>query len=361
MDAFLTFIGIIALLFVAKFIYDSYLTNNTEKVFEEYQNNNPEAAARIERNKGFDLSTKPKTRSKDKEDSLLRMARNMGCTPDEVKEGYIEDLKSQNLDQNKYSMMIQILKEKKYEESKLLNIDPDDTSSAYMEKWTKEYFNKIDNFRETKYDYDKNIENEEAYFLNEKGEDKLSKGSYNEAIELFSSAIQLQPQVIFFHNRAEGFYKSGQKEFAKADYLEVVKLEPDKNYRNVFSKLTRIYMEENDFETALIYIDKVIQFSPERKIALYNRAVAHLNLGDRESAIEDLKLLVKVLPNYVNSYILLGDIYLKEQNLNGAQECIDAINLREFYEPNFNVNEKQAMAISHLKFKYYDSKLGNNK
>lgn len=357
MDTFLTFIGIIALLFVAKFIYDSYLTNNTEKSFEEYKNNNPEAAARIERNKGFDLSTKPKTRSKDKEDSLLRMARNMGCAPDEVKEGYINDLKSQNLDQNKYSMMIKFLKEKKYEESKLLNIDPDDTSAAYMEKWTKEYINSLNNTQKAESFGGKGIDNDEALLFNSEGELKFSKGLYNESIELFTSAIRIQPKAIFFLNRADCFNKIGEIENARADYIQVVKIEPNNNPRNVYSRLARFSIGEKDFDSALKYLNKAIELSPERTIDLYNRALAYIGLDDIKNAINDLKMLNDISPNFVDSYILLGNLYLQEKNLSEANKCINTLKTKVLFDSEFIITSNQQIDIEKLEEIYHLEKM----
>ncbi len=48
MGTFGTIILIIVLVIIGKFIYDTYLTNNTEKNFEEYRKKDPIAAAKLE-------------------------------------------------------------------------------------------------------------------------------------------------------------------------------------------------------------------------------------------------------------------------------------------------------------------------
>jgi hypothetical protein len=50
MDFFLTFFAVVAVGFFLKFIWDSYLTDNTEKRWEEYKKGNPIEANFIERN-----------------------------------------------------------------------------------------------------------------------------------------------------------------------------------------------------------------------------------------------------------------------------------------------------------------------
>jgi hypothetical protein len=57
MTTFLTFIGVIALFLIAKFIYDTYLTNNTEKSWHDYKLNNPHEAQVLENNKGLNFKT----------------------------------------------------------------------------------------------------------------------------------------------------------------------------------------------------------------------------------------------------------------------------------------------------------------
>lgn len=48
MVTFLTIAGILIAIFVLKFIYDSFLTDNTDKRFEEYRKNDPIGAAEID-------------------------------------------------------------------------------------------------------------------------------------------------------------------------------------------------------------------------------------------------------------------------------------------------------------------------
>ena len=57
MTTFLTFIGIIALFIFFKFIYDTYLTNNTERDWQEYKSGNPHEERVLENNKGLNFNT----------------------------------------------------------------------------------------------------------------------------------------------------------------------------------------------------------------------------------------------------------------------------------------------------------------
>lgn len=53
----LAFLGIILVIIIGKFVYDTYLSNNTKDKWEDYKQENPAKAYEIERNKGLDFST----------------------------------------------------------------------------------------------------------------------------------------------------------------------------------------------------------------------------------------------------------------------------------------------------------------
>jgi hypothetical protein len=63
MTTFLTFLGIVALFVICKFIYDTFLTNNTEKNWQEYKSSNPHEAQVLERNEGLNFKTDYKVRT----------------------------------------------------------------------------------------------------------------------------------------------------------------------------------------------------------------------------------------------------------------------------------------------------------
>lgn len=53
----LEILGIILLIVIGKFIYDTYLSNNTKERWEDYKEQNPAKAYEIERNQGLDFRT----------------------------------------------------------------------------------------------------------------------------------------------------------------------------------------------------------------------------------------------------------------------------------------------------------------
>ena len=53
----------IVLIFICKFIYDSFLTNNTEKNWEKYKQDNPHKAIAVENSKGFNMNPNAEIRT----------------------------------------------------------------------------------------------------------------------------------------------------------------------------------------------------------------------------------------------------------------------------------------------------------
>lgn len=143
METLLIILGLFVAFFVLKFIYDSYLTNNTNEKWSEYRRVNPEEAARIENNKGLNLNTKQRTNESDRKESLLRLATSTNCPIHKLKETYFNTLKNECNTIKEINDKILNLREVKYEESRIYNIDPDDTSVAILETWTREYLNEI--------------------------------------------------------------------------------------------------------------------------------------------------------------------------------------------------------------------------
>jgi len=142
MGSILSIIGIIALLFFGKFVYDTFLTNNTERDWEEYKQSDPVGAARVEKNNGLDISTKSKSRETDKQESLMRIADKLNCSTSEVKDNFLIRFDQIELTEEKIKSIVKSLGNEIYEESKMFNIDPEDTTAALKREWFSEFRSK---------------------------------------------------------------------------------------------------------------------------------------------------------------------------------------------------------------------------
>lgn len=140
----LTVIGVIALLVFAKFLFDTYVTGSNQKNFEEYKNREPEEAARIQRNKGLNLNVDYKFNQTDINFSLALIAENLNCSREEVKVKFIESLGLEIIENKELlKKMIDQFRQRKFDESLNLEMDPDNTPSAFYHKWALEYQDKL--------------------------------------------------------------------------------------------------------------------------------------------------------------------------------------------------------------------------
>ena len=129
--------------------------------------------------------------------------------------------------------------------------------------------------------------NHEANYFLSNGEAKLKAGNYNEAIAVFTKAIEYEPKLSR-SNLSEAYFKRG---FAK-------------------SSLGDIEGAKSDYKIS-IELDR----TPKNAEAYYNRGIAKKTLGDNEGAKADFRLAS--MHGYTNAKIML-------QNNNAKEKSFDA-------------------------------------
>lgn len=140
---FLSIIGLIALLLLGKFLWDTILSGNEELV----ENTKPVAKpVDIANKKTLGIQLNPDKSGLDKAKSLMRISKNMNCPVDEVKSRYkklIYDMGYEKF-REPYAIIFYIdMALRQIDEQKILEADefglhPDDTPGALMEGWLKE-------------------------------------------------------------------------------------------------------------------------------------------------------------------------------------------------------------------------------
>ena len=140
----LEILGIILLFIIVKFVYDTFLTNNTTETKEWHKEHYPEESYRLDRNEGLDFNVKPKVNINDRQRSIEEFAKNLNTTPELAQEKFIEKIKIEINSHDEKTTFLKEIRNKKIEEAKIKGIDPDDGIAALMEKWAKEYLNSVD-------------------------------------------------------------------------------------------------------------------------------------------------------------------------------------------------------------------------
>jgi len=206
-----------------------------------------------------------------------------------------------------------------------------------------------DNYREKQKQSEDNLEAER---INDLGNEAFAKGHYNESIEYFSNALQIQSNALYYHNRGDGYYKIGDLANAIKDYHKVISMNPDDNYRNIYSKIAGIYYNKEDYDKALKYYNEAIRITPELKTALYNRAVVYSKMDKIDEAIIDLESMIKDKTNNVDAYILLASFYLEKNEFDKYSYIISTIHMLQISIKDFNINEQQFAKIGMLEQLY---------
>lgn len=125
----------------------------------------------------------------------------------------------------------------------------------------------------------------EADMHNKRGLDYFDKNQYEQAIQEYNKAIQINPNATDAHNNRGIAYSKG---------------------------LRQNEQEIQDF-------NKAIELNPNDNMAYTNRGVAYAKLGNLNQAISDATKAIELNPNYSKSYKLLGICYRELGDIKRSQ------------------------------------------
>ena len=167
-------------------------------------------------------------------------------------------------------------------------------------------------------------------------------GRYEEAAQLFTEVIDLQPDnADAYSGRAFDYMRLEEYEKAISDYNKVIALNPNHkhayfnlgyiyaqlqqhekaityyekvialnpNEEKIYLNLGKNYFKLKDYKTAIFYYGKMIALNPNYADAYYNRADSYADLEEYEKAIADLTKVITLNPNFAAAYCNRGAIY----------------------------------------------------
>ena len=188
-------------------------------------------------------------------------------------------------------------------------------------------------------DYSKAIELDpdlaEAY--NNLGLANFALGQNAESIEEFNKAIDLKPDVATgFNNR--GFVKSSLGQYAEAikDYNKAIELDPD--LAEAYNNRGVDKLNLGQYAEAIKDYNKAIELDPDFAKAYYDRGLFNYNLGQHAEAIKDYSKAIELEPDFSWAYSNRG---VAKLNLGQYAEAIKdynkAIGLNpDLYETYYN-------------------------
>lgn len=147
METILITIGIFITIFVLKFIYDTYITKNTDRNFEEYRKIDPVGAAEIDPPKThqeFENLVNALGKERKANDAGFIKAQNIlaeqwNCSPQELRKEHFNDLKRSKYNSFAIHSFISQFENEMKIESEKYNLLPEYTPAAILKSLTQEY------------------------------------------------------------------------------------------------------------------------------------------------------------------------------------------------------------------------------
>jgi len=141
--------------------------------------------------------------------------------------------------------------------------------------------------------HNKTIEDFSATHWSEIGRQAMDAKRWNEALNAYNKAIDLNPNdASAYNNRGLAYDNLDKDDLAIADYVKAIELNP--KYGDAFNNLAKTYGRRGYYKQAILFYDRVIELNPKDADAYYNRGNAYGRLGDYGFASQDLKIAAKL-------------------------------------------------------------------
>ena len=139
---------------------------------------------------------------------------------------------------------------------------------------------------------------------------ELSKqGNLQEAIKLYSEAIQIKPDFAqSYSNRGFAYLRLGNNQQAIADCTKAIELDPT-FVKNAYINRGRAYSALGKKQEAIADYNKAIELNPKSAYAYLNRGRVYSDLGNHRQAIADYSKAIELEPKYANAYGNRGFAY----------------------------------------------------
>jgi tetratricopeptide (TPR) repeat protein len=165
-------------------------------------------------------------------------------------------------------------------------------------------------------------------FIN-RGNAYFAKGDFDRAIEDYSHAIRLSPQLnAAFNNRGNAYVAKHDYDRAIHDFNEALRIKPGYlsgtslpepfDYANVFANRGLVYFRLNEYDRAIKDFDEAIRLKPDDAESFFNRGIAYNTKGDYDSAIADFNKALQINPNSAYALYSRGIAKRNRDDVNGA-------------------------------------------
>ncbi len=172
---------------------------------------------------------------------------------------------------------------------------------------------------------------ESAYIEFYAGKTHQEKGENAKAIDRYSNAIALIPQLHgAFNNRGTVYATMGEYRRAIQDYDKALKLDP--LYVGSYVNRGNAYLQLDESKAAFDDFKSAIEIEPTYSEAYCSRGAAHIKTGNYELAIRDLDRSIELRPHYAEALVFRAMAYAQQgESERGSQDLDKAIELDPDY------------------------------
>ena len=137
---------------------------------------------------------------------------------------------------------------------------------------------------------------------------------YSKAIEHYSNAIKLNPQMAeAYCNRGLAYSDSDEIELAIEDYNRAIELDP--NGASAYNNRGLAYSKRGKVERAIKDYNKAIELDPEFARAYFGRGIVYNGQEEFELAIDALNKAIELNPKFAEAYLYRGIVYGKKKEI----------------------------------------------
>jgi len=131
------------------------------------------------------------------------------------------------------------------------------------------------------------------------GEFLANQGKTQEAIAHFAEALRIRPDFAEAHSNLGIILGSqGKIQEAIAHFAEALRIKPD--IAEAHSNLGIILTSQGRIQDAIAHFAEAVRLKPDYAMAHVNLGFAYLMIGDKNSALEEYKILKKISPGLAN-------------------------------------------------------------
>ncbi len=150
------------------------------------------------------------------------------------------------------------------------------------------------------------------------------EGNYDQAIESFQRALQIDPQhSSALQNLGSAYRQKKQWPEAEGALERALALNPDDPEANY--SLGMVYAQQNDTDRAYEYLQKAIALRPAYPEALNNLGILYLRTRRPAQATQSFEQCIRLAPEYDQAYLNLARVYVIEGDREKAKGVLQEL------------------------------------